>query len=168
MLTTLTRKLCPLMSLAIATIGCGKKVTDAETQAARNTENQELPSAYTIRLDGSQSSTKSVKFSRGARAMLPDQLIVRAGTTPGKFVEIAYDVNEYDSDDFNFKCTYSASSNPIIMQLTSCVDYDGEDMGDMTKDEYPIRPGEIVQLRFKGAQASDLIVDAIFQIRKWI
>lgn len=169
MLTTLTRKLCPLMSLAIATMGCGKKVTDADTQRAgnRDRENQELPSAYVIRLDGSQATRKTVKFSRGAKAILPDQLIVRAGTTPGKFVEIAYDVNEYDSDDYSFKCTYSPSSNPIIMTLSSCVDYDGEDMGDMTKDEYPIRPGEVIQLRFSGAQSSDLIVDAIYNMT-WV
>jgi len=167
MLTTLTRKFCPLMSLAIATMGCGKKATDADTQAARNTENQVPSSTYVIKLDGSQASRKTIKFERGARAMLPDSLRVRAGNSTGKQVEIAYNVNEYDSDDFNFKCTYSPSSSPTIMNLTSCVDYDGDDMGDMTVDEYPIRPGEVVQIRFTGAQSSDLIVEAFYNM-KWI
>lgn len=167
MLTTLTRKFCPLMSLAIATMGCGKKVTDADTQPARNTENQVPSSIYVITLDGSQASRKSVKFDRGAKAMLPDQLRVTAGSSTGKSVEIAYDVNEYDSDDFDFKCTYSASSHPTIMTLTKCVNYDGDDMGNMTADEYPIRPGEVVQMRFSGAQASDLKVEAFYNM-KWI
>lgn len=166
MLTTLTRKFCPLMSLAIATIGCGKKATDADTQAARNTENQVPTSQYVIKLDGSQASRKTVKFDRGARAMLPDRLTVTAGSPYGKTVEIAYDVNEYDSDDFDFKCTYSASS-PSMMSLTKCVNYDGDDMGDMTVDEYPIRPGEVLQMRFSGAAASDLAVSA-FYMMTWI
>jgi len=156
------------MSLAIATIGCGKKVTEADTQPAQDTQNQAPSSSYVIRLDGSQASRKTVRFDRGARAILPDQIIVRAGSSTGKNVEIAYDVNEYDSDDYSFKCTYSASSNPSIMNVTKCVDYDGEDMGDMTADEYPIRKGEVVQIRFSGAAASDMIVDAIYSIKKWI
>lgn len=167
MLTTLTRKLCPLMSLAIATIGCGKKVTDAETQAARNTENQELPSAYVIRLDGSQASRKNYKMIDDAQFKIPDRLVVRSGSTAGKTVEVAYDVNEFDSDDFQFKCMYVPSSNPSQMTLSKCVDYDNDDFGDVSEQTFTLRHNDIIQMRFTGAPASDLVVEAIYTM-KWI
>lgn len=167
MLTTLTRKLCPLMSLAIATIGCGKKVTDPEAQPARNTENQELPSAYVIKLDGSQSSRKDVKMAGDAQFKIPDRIVVRSGSTAGKIVEIAYDVNEYDSDDYQFKCTYVPSSSPSQMNLSSCVDYDNDDFGDVSEHTFTLHKNDLIQMRFTGAPASDLVVEAIYTM-KWI
>lgn len=167
MLTTLTRKLCPLMSLAIATIGCGKKATEPDTQAARNTENQELPSAYVIKLDGSQTSRKNYAMPGDAQFKIPDRLVVRSGSTAGKIVEIAYDVNSYDSDDYQFKCTYVPSGSPSQMDLSSCVDYDNDDFGDVSEHTFTIRKNDLIQMRFTGAPASDLVVEAIYSM-KWI
>lgn len=167
MLTTLTRKLCPLMSLAIATIGCGKKVNDADTQPARSTENQELPSAYVIRLDGSQMSSKNNRMVGNAQFKVPDAVIVRTGSSAGKAVELAYNVNEYDSEDFDFKCMYAPSSDPSRLALTKCVDYDGEDLGDVSNETFRLYKNDIIQMRFTGAQSSDLIVEAIYSM-KWI
>lgn len=154
------------MSLAIATIGCGKKVTEGDTQAARNTENQELPSAYIIRLDGSQASRKQFTMIEAAKFGIPDILKVRSGSTAGKSVEIAYDVNEYDSDDFQFKCTYAASGNPNEMALQKCVDYDNDDFGDVSNHEFTLYKHDIIQMRFTGATSTDLVVEAIYSM-KW-
>lgn len=167
MLTTLTRKLCPLMSLAIATIGCGKKVNDADTQSARNTENQELPSAYVIRLDGSQASRKNFKMIEDAQFKVPDSIVVRAGSASGKSVEVAYNVNEFDSDDYDFKCMYVPSATPSRLSLTKCVDYDGEDLGDVSNETFRLYKNDLIQMRFTGAPASDLVVEAIYSMR-WI
>jgi hypothetical protein len=167
MLTTMTRKLCPLLSLAIATIGCGKKVTDADSQSAHNTENQELPSAYVIRLDGSQASRKNYSMIDDAQFKIPDRLVVRAGSTAGKTVEVAYEVNEFDSDDFQFKCMYVPSANPSQMALDKCVDYDNDDFGDVSEQKFTLHKNDIIQMRFTGAPASDLVVEAIYTM-KWI
>lgn len=167
MLIMLTRKLCPLLSLAIATIGCGKKIADAETKPGRTTENQELPSAYIIKLDGSQASRKNYFLTEDAQFKIPDRLLVRAGSTAGKIVEIAHDVNEYDSEDYFYKCSYKASPNPNEMILDKCVDYDGDDFGDVSNHVFTLYKNEVLQMRFAGAPSADLIVEAIYSMN-WI
>lgn len=166
MLNTLTRKLCPFVTLAIATIGCGKKIADPESQPARQTENQELPSAYVLRLDGSESSKKDYPMVRSANFRIPDMLKVRQGDTSGKVVEIAFDVNPYDSDDYEFKCSYTASANASEMKLVNCVNYDGDDYGDVSNEEFRLYKGDLIQMRFAGAPSQGLIVEAIFSM-KW-
>ncbi len=167
MLNLMTRKLCPLLSLAIATIGCGKKISDAETQPGRTTENQELPSAYVIKLDGSQTSRKNYFLTEDAQFRIPDRLLVRDGSTAGKVVEIAHDVNQYDSEDYFYKCSYKASPNPNEMILDKCVDYDGDDFGDVSSHVFTLYKNEVVQMRFAGAAASGLVVEAIYSMT-WI
>ncbi len=167
MLTMLTRKLCPLLSLAIATIGCGKKITDAETKPGRTSENQELPSAYVIKLDGSQASRKNYYLTEDAQFKVPDRLLVRAGNTAGKIVEIAHDVNEYDSEDYFYKCSYKAAPNPNEMILDKCVDYDGDDFGDVSNHVFTLYKNRVLQMRFAGAPSADLIVEAIYSMN-WV
>lgn len=167
MLLTLTRKLCPLMSLAIATIGCGKKIAEQKTTTARLTENQELPSAYVIRLDGTEGSRKNYTIPRPTQFEIPERLKVRQGNTTNKIVEIAYDVNQFDSEDFQFKCMYVPSPNPSEMTLSKCVDYDGDDFGNVSGHKFALRFKDIVQMRFTGAPASDLVVEAIYSMN-WI
>jgi hypothetical protein len=167
MLNTLTRKLCPFMYLAIATMGCGKKITEPKSVLSRQTENQELPSTYIIRLDGSEASRKNFAMPGPAQFEIPDRLIVKQGATIKKVVEVAYDVNEFDSDDYQFKCSYYASTSPQEMILTSCVDYDGNDFGDLSGQKFTLRYNDTIQMRFTGAPSSDLIVEAIYSMR-WI
>lgn len=167
MLTALTRKLCPFVSLAIATVGCGKKITDPESQGARQTENQELPSAYVLRLDGSETSRKNFPMVRSANFRIPDKLKVREGNTSGRIVEIAYDVNPYDSEDYEFKCSYIASANPSEMVLTSCVNYDNDDYGDVSNEEFRLYKDDLMQMRFAdSAPRNGFIVEAVFSM-KW-
>lgn len=168
MLKMMTRKLCPLLSLAIATIGCGKKISDAETKPGRTTENQELPSAYVIRLDGTtKASRKNYFLTEDAQFKIPDRLLVRQGSTAGKIVEIAHDVNEFDSDDYSYKCMYKASPNPNEMILDKCVDYDDDDFGDISAHIFTLYKNDIIQMRFAGAASTDLIVEAIYSM-KWV
>jgi hypothetical protein len=167
MLNTLTRKLCPLMYLAIATVGCGKKITESTSATVRQTENQELPSAYVITINGAENSRKNYWLPQPAQFEIPRRLRVNQGTTFQKGVDISFDVNEFDSDDYQFRCSYVPSSDPSEMRLKSCFDYDGNDFGDVTGHQFSLRTNDIIQIRFTGAQADDLEVDAVFSM-KWI
>lgn len=164
MLTTLTRKLCPLLSLAIITIGCGKKITQDQSLPIRSRENQEIPSAYLIEIDGSQTSRKNYFLSYNAQFRIPDRLLVKQGNTNGKVVEIAYDVNQFDNDDYFFKCIYVASPNPAEMNLNKCVDYDDDDFGDVSNNTFTLYKNDIIQMRFTGAPSSDLVIEAIYSM----
>lgn len=163
MLNVLTRKLCPLMTLAIATVGCGKKISDSDTQPSHQTQNQELPSAYVIHLDGSSSSSKLYTMPRNGQFEIPERLKVRRGVTAGKSVELIFDANPYDMEDFQFKCTYRPLSNSEMM-LNNCVDYDGDDFGNVTGHLFSLYKDDYIQIRFAGAAASDLSVEAVFNM----
>lgn len=165
MLNTLTRKLCPLMTLAIATIGCGKKISEADTQPSRQTQNQDLPSTYIVQLDGSVSSKKLYQLPQNGQFEIPDRIKVRKGSTAGKAVDLSFDANPYDTEDYQFKCTYTPLSNSEMI-LDRCVDYDGDDFGDVSGQLFTLYKDDFIQIRFAGAAANDLLVEAIFSM-KW-
>lgn len=155
------------MTLAIATIGCGKKIGEPKSSPTRQTHNQEIPAAYVIRLDGSSNSWKNYSMPKPARFVVPDRLKVRSGTAAGKVVEIAHDVNPYDSDDFHVKCTYGSSTSNTELVLTGCVYYDGDDFGDVADFIFRLEENDLIQIRFKGANSADTIVDAVYTM-EWI
>lgn len=163
MLTVLTRKLCPLMTLALATVGCGKKISDTDTQASRQTQNQDHPSVYILQLDGSTSSRKLYPTPQNAQFEVPDRIKVRRGDPTGKTLEISFDANPYDVDDFQFKCIYTPFSNSE-MKLDRCADYDNDDFGDVSGHLFSLYKDDFIQLRFSGATSSDLLVEAVFNM----
>ncbi len=167
MLNILIRKLWPLMSLAIATAGCGKKITESTSSIVRQTENQQLPSSYVISLYGLESSKRNYWLPRPAQFEIPNRLRVSKGSTFQKGVEIAFDVNEFDSDDFQFKCIYTPSSDTSEMRLKNCEDYDGNDFGNVSDYQFSLRSNDIIQIRFSGARSDDLEVSAVFSMN-WI
>lgn len=167
MLNSLSRKLCPFLSLAFATLSCGKKINEPKAGPARQTENQEIPSTYVLQIDGKISSLVSYRLPRPAQFEIPQKLSVLQGNPFGKQIDIAYDVNEFDSEDIQFKCTYISSANPTEMILSHCQDYEGDDFGDVTGQKFTLRFNDIIQLKFTGAPAPDLVVDAIYSM-KWI
>ena len=167
MLNTLTQKLSPLMSLIFITAGCGKNFIDSNAKEAELIQNQELPSMYVLLLDGSVSSRKNYPMPMSAQFEIPRQLKVKKGTTQGKVVEVVFDVNEFDSDDYQFKCSYVASFNSGELVLNKCVDFYGYDFGDVSQHKFTLHFKDIIQIKFTGASAQDLAVDAIFSMN-WI
>jgi hypothetical protein len=164
MLLIFARKICPLITLVIATVSCGKKIEDSSTAAARQTQNQTIPSTYIIRLDGSAASRTDYLMPGYGQFEIPDRLRVRSGSTANKVVEIAYEVNKYENDDYQFKCIYVPSSVPTEMNLSDCVDYDGDSFGNVSGQIFGLRKDDIIQIRFTGAPAQDVVVEAIFSI----
>lgn len=163
MLNTLTRKLCPLMTLAIATIGCGKKISDTDTQPSRQTQNQDQSSIYIVQLDGSLASKKLYQLPQNGQFEVPDRIKVRKGSTTGKSVEISFDANPYDTADFQFKCIYTPLSSSEMI-LDRCVDYDEDDFGDVSGHLFSLYKDDFIQIRFAGAPSQDLLVEAVFSM----
>lgn len=167
MLRILTRKLCPLMSLAIVTFGCGKKIEEPKTGPAGQTHHQEMSPIYVLSLDGSESVRNNYYLPRSAQFEIPGRINIRQGSAAGTKVEIAFDVNEFDNDDFHFKCSYVPSPPQVTyMILATCEDYDGNQF-DIDQQIIPQRKGSLLQIRFAGSSSDDLIVDAIFGMN-WI
>jgi hypothetical protein len=168
MLTMLTRKLCPLMTLAIATLGCGKKITEDSSKVTKpDRQNIQLPSSYMIQLDGSKDSRLSYELPAAANFEIPDRIKVKQGKPIGKTVEIAHNLNPYDSNQYDFKCTYKSIGSDLEMVLQKCATMN-EDFSDI---EYQLPQildeKDIIQIRFTGPSASDLIVEAFYSM-DWI
>ncbi len=166
MLSKFKQKLCPLLSLALATMSCGKKASQESSTSAQNRQNQELPSAYIIRLDGSEGSRKQVKLSGPANFEVPATLKVRSGDTVGKSIEISYDVSEQSSERYQFKCSYKPALDPAEFALSYCADQANNDFGNVSGQLFTLYKDDIIQIKFTGARSSDLIVEAIYSM-KW-
>lgn len=163
MLNGLTRKFCPFLTLALATISCGKKITDPKSGPSRTTENQEPSSTVMLTLDGSTgSSTLTYKMPRNGRFELPDQLRV-TGNKSNQIVEVRYDVDPYDSDLFEFKCSYSASTSEI-MRLNKCESWYGGDFGDLSGITFGFKKDTIFEMRFGATGPHDLKVNIFYDI----
>jgi hypothetical protein len=149
------------MTLIFTMIGCGKKISEPKSKPEQRDDHLELPAAYVVQLDGAQNSMKNYYMPKTAQFEIPERMKVRKGNTAGQIVEIAYQVNPYDSEDYQFKCSYSATANPTELVLTQCEDERG-DFGDVTGQEFGLYQKDIIQVRFKGTAASDMVVEAIY------
>lgn len=161
MLRQLTRKLCPLVTLAIATIGCGKKIADPVTEPGLSTDNQELPSAMVLQLD---TSHKIYDVPKNGVIMIPDRLFVRAGSGAGKRVEIAYNLEEGEWDgDLTFKCTYFSNTRTDVMPLEDCSSDRGS-FGDISDQKFSIYYGLQIRMQFTSGDPSGTVVDATYSV----
>jgi hypothetical protein len=167
MLQIVSSKILPLISLTALTIGCGKKITDKEGNSLDQRLNQELPATYSIVLDGSSASKQNYDLPMATQFEVPRYVNVRKGNSLNKKVDIVFDLNEWDSDDFQFKCTYIASNNPSKMMLNDCEDYFGQSLGDVSGHLFSLRAKNIIQIKFSGENAPDLLVEAFF-IMNWL
>jgi hypothetical protein len=162
MLQMLTRKLCPFVTLAIATVGCGKKINDPATTLSRSTQNQELPSALVLQLNTTDSFHLNYTLPRNGIFALPETLRVRTGNGQGKEVTISYNVNPYDSDDYEFKCTYRSSVQEFELPLESCTDIYGGDFGDIRDHLFMMDRNKLIRMETPKSTGAGLIMDAIF------
>lgn len=166
MLTLLTRKLCPLLSLAVVTIGCGKKINEGKGSSAnQTTQNQERPSTYILRLDGRTETSKQYKTPQYVRRFqIPEELVVRSGNPQGVEVQVAYQVDEEYDDFYNYRCNYIASANPTRMVLKECVDIDDYNYGDVSNQWFSLDQDEIIQLKFVNDKSNNVVVDIIYNM----
>lgn len=160
MLSLLTRKLCPIMTLAIATVGCGKKIGESDSSPASSTQNQERPSAYVLQIDSSVESKKTYQLPQNAQFHIPTELKVREGASSTTTVEIRYQSNPYDSYDYQFKCSYTGTA-ATDLKLTSCVDYDDDNLGNISNHLFALYKNDHIELKFVGTRSEKTVVDVI-------
>lgn len=170
MLNTLTRKFCPLLTLAFATVGCGKKITDATVDRGNSSvNNQELSSIYHLSFNSQIERFAQYRLPEPAKFFFPESVRVIAGTPTNQVLEISYDVNEEDDSFFLMKCFYSAApARPDYLALSSCVNHENQSIdGSMYNYQFPLRKDQIIQLKFSDPNESSLIVNATYQMN-WV
>lgn len=159
MLTTLVKKLCPLLSLAALTVGCGKKIEDSSSTPIRNIENQVPSSLLILRLQGSHYTYPADRFGS---FKIPSELKVNSGNTAGKLVSIIYDLDANGA--YQMKCTYKGNTSGDRILLTKCVDDLNQDYGPVDRlldATFYVHPNHYIRLQ---NQTNDLDVEAIYQM----
>lgn len=164
MLNIISRKLCPLLSLALATMGCGKKISEETTASATAIETQEMPSALVMKLNPETSKT-TYSVPRNANIFLPDILWVREGNPTGKTIVISYNLKDSEADEFDYKCTYTATAPSNMMPLKDCVNAYGDVFSDVSRFDFPVNYGRFIRMELQGT--TGLSVDAVYTV-DWI
>ncbi|HXH73794.1 MAG TPA: hypothetical protein VNJ08_02445 [Bacteriovoracaceae bacterium] len=163
MLWTFSRKLCPLLSLAIATVGCGKKISEGKTESSQSVEGQELPAVLVLKLNTTENNIKSYSVPKNANIKLPETLWVRSGNPAGKVVTITYNLETLTSEDFGYECSYKAAGSLTEMPLDYCINGYGEIFSNATDFEFPIFYGKFIKMEMKNA-VPGLILDANYSV----
>jgi hypothetical protein len=153
------------MSLAIAAAGCGKKITEGSTAdiSGVQIENQVRPRLYTLELSGSEASFKRFPHPQNAEFYLPESILVRSGNPYQKQVEITFDIDPYDNDQYQYKCSYRRAGYDTRMDLVACVNSSNQLMN-LVGYPLTLNRNEILELRFAGASSQDLAVEAVFEM----
>lgn len=162
MLQTFTRKLCPFVTLAIATVGCGKKFGESKSSPAHTTERQEPAHSMVLELDGRKQTSKIYYMPQAGYFELPEKLKV-TGNALGKGLDITYNLDPYDRETYQFKCEYAPTSESEMV-LTKCYDDQNRVFGNVTGVEFALKEENIIELRFTGASPTDLKVDAYYNV----
>lgn len=165
MLSMLTRRLCPLMSLALA-FGCGKKINDPKsTDVNRTSQNQELPAVLTLQLNASESPQTSYKLPRNAWFKLPATLRAANGNPVGARVKIFY--NLASDGSYEFHCYYQGV-NAVQLDFERCESQDNIEIISNSEDlesmDFPMDKETWVRMQLTDGSASSLHIDSIYLV----
>jgi len=161
MLSKLTRKLCPFISLAIASLGCGKQISEGNSNVIKSQQNQSLPSTYNLELAGSV-STHSIP--ENGVFSIPSKLIVVEGNGISKKVVITYNMDPTDAQEFEFKCSYQNSTVANEIPLNFCYDNFGANLGDISRHSFMLDYGKIIKMNLTSGDPTNLKVEASLKV----
>ena len=169
MLSIFTKRLCPLMSLAIA-FGCGKKINDPKTTAdnanCATCQTAELPSNITLQIDEAASASKSYLFPKLAYLKLPLALSVVQGSAIGKRVKIYYNV--YKTGEYEFHCNYKSTTDATKLAWEKCEDSYGRDYitnaADLQVGNIPLDKDNSIKMQLTNSTGAGLKIEAKYQV----
>lgn len=148
----MTLKLCPLLSLLLTVVSCGKKATSSDTAEEKPRVDNQVPASNLIlELDTSKGKTLNFKVPRNGTFAIPDMLRIKSGSLPGRKVSVTYDINPKDPADFAIQCDYVTSSDePELMDVETCYDIDGVDIGNYTTEPLPMHANYNIKMELQG------------------
>jgi len=167
MLSTLTKRLCPLMSLALA-FSCGKKINDPEATGGGNTQgqNQELPAVLTLQVNEVVSPTKQYLLPRNAWFKLPTKLLAIEGNAAGKKVQIYY--NLLNSGDYEFQCSYRSVASATELPFVNCESSDGLEIisnpTDLESMVFPMDKSTSVKVQLTNPTGTGMKIDSSYRV----
>ena len=166
MLSILTKRLCPLMSLALA-FGCGKKINDPKTTSGDNqtqSQVQELPAILTLQVNEATSPIKLYELPKNAWFKLPTKLLAVEGSARSKKVKIYY--NLLKSGEYEFNCSYLSTTSTTELAFEKCESSSGLEIISNPKDlegmVFPMDKGSSVKLQLTNPTGSGMKINSAY------
>lgn len=168
MLSLFKKRICPLVSLALA-FGCGKKINDpSTTDNNRTTEGQvqELPPRLTLQINEVISSIKSYQIPRNAWFQLPAKLIAKEGNAIGKRVKIYYNI--ISSGQYDFHCFYKSVSSSAELAFEKCESSQGMDYVTSTQElegvDFIMDKGSVIRMELTNPTSSGIKIESTYLV----
>lgn len=132
MLLNLTKRLCPLMSLAALVLGCGKKINDAETTTGGGTTEPQRPSSMLVlEVKSDEDSQTYYDVSMTGWFYMPEKLTVKEGDGSG---QRAYLFQNIDANgDHEYVCSYYGFKESEL-SFERCENFDGQTLVSNAKE----------------------------------
>lgn len=169
MLSLLTKRLCPLMSLAIA-FGCGKKINDPKTTPdtanCSTCQTTELPATLTLQINEAVSAIKSYDLTKNAWFNLPAKLQAVEGSAVGKRVKIYY--NLLSSGDYEFHCFYKSKTAPKVLDFEKCESKQGTEIisnvTDLVNADFPMDKNTSIKMQLLNGTQTGLVIESTYMV----
>lgn len=167
MLSILTKRLCPLMSLALA-FGCGKKINDPKTSSGNSDDGtaQELPANFSLQINEAVSPVRTYKLEENAWFLLPAKLYAQNANAMGKQVKIYYNLK--DSGSYEFSCDYKSLTSATELDFEKCTTSYGKDfvfnVTDLQAFDYPMDANAHIRMELINPSSTGIKIEAIYEV----
>jgi hypothetical protein len=164
MLTALKHKACPMISLLLFTVACGKG-TSAPSSATPVVELGQITSdELTVKVNTASGLTSDVKIPCNGKVNLPQALRVRSGSASGKKASIYYNMDpHFTLDDYEFRCDYKASGTDKLT-LVDCYDMDNRPFGNVGGIKFSIDAGKLIRMKVTSTTSSAAEIEATYLV----
>lgn len=168
MLSVFIKRLCPLMTVALA-FGCGKKINDPVTADTNRTtlgQTQEMPPKLTLQINVLVSNFSLFKLPRNAWFILPPKLIATEGSAVGKRVKIYY--NLLSSGRYEFHCFYKSTTSASVLSFENCESRDGVEIissaADLDGMDFPMDKDAAIKMQLTTASSPGLKIESTYLV----
>lgn len=163
MLATLTKKICPTISLLIFTVACGKGTSAPSSASPVVVAPQIVTDDFSVKIDTALGLKADVNIPRNGKTDLPLSLRVLSGNASGKKASIFYNMDPYFTvDDYEFRCDYTASGSEKLA-LVDCYDMDNRPFGTVAGIKFSLDAGKLIRIKVSGA-TSDAEIEATYLV----
>ena len=142
--------------LTLALAACGKKIDDVKSHQANITQ-VENSKVFSIKYQHTALTSQTV-IPRNANFKIPDHFIFFSESTLSQELEIIYNFNA-DTFAFEFRCFYRPDNQMDEFQLDRCLDFAGNNLGNVTGVDFMLDAGKTILLRSQESQSFHFTVD---------
>lgn len=142
--------------LTLALAACGKKIDDVKSHQANITQ-VENSKVFSIKYQHTALTSQTV-IPRNANFKIPDHFTFLSDSTLSQEFEIIYNFNP-DNFTFEFRCFYRPDNQMDEFQLDRCLDFSGNNLGNVTGVDFMLDAGKTILLRSQESQPFHFTVD---------